>query len=566
MQTATLSRADIEAHDPEGGRGGRWLCPMPECAEHTDPRRHRSLSLVPETGLWHCHRCHAQGQVKDAWKDFKPKSKKERDADLMARRRVGLEKILAKVATPNADQKSAPAPKGRFGSLSRLETSRPALAYLATRGFTSPDALALLTASGVRFAPDFGRREATETVKASSGTASVVFPLRDAKGKLIAAQGRFLKPWSSGQKFHTLGDKLAGVFATHGAMEIMQKGGPVAIVEAPLDAVTLALAGVPALALCGCNGLPEWLQRKACGRQWLIAFDNDENGAGDRAAEKIGEALRTLGGHVQRLKPTEAKDWNEALQMGGEVWERTAEALQTVTDCEAIASQDEESTDSGEGRKKPQKADTGNQENAGHFRAFSDIDPGDQQGEMVRNGAKWRTVSTETGAKQPCTVLPPALFPAGDRRQELLDWVGGMSARGGLSVPTEAIALPSGQSAPAGDGAVDWFLAGYDRAVRLQDRVSASPRGDAGDAPAALAVLRADLFALARWFSEAWHWRESATQYQGSACLLPTFLTDPERRNPLLSDVPRFAVGPDMAAVDMTKFLQIDSSIGGKHL
>lgn len=327
MQTATLSRADIEAHDPEGGRGGRWLCPMPECAEHTDPRRHRSLALVPETGLWHCHRCHAQGQVKDAWKDFKPKSKRERDADLMTRRRVGLEKILARVATPDADQKSAPAPKGRFGSLSRLETSRPALAYLATRGLSSPDALALLTASGVRFAPDFGRREATETVKASSGTASVVFPLRDAKGKLIAAQGRFLKPWSSGQKFHTLGDKLAGVFATHGAMEIMQKGGPVAIVEAPLDAVTLALAGVPALALCGCNGLPEWLQRRAFGRHWLIAFDNDENGAGDRAAEKIGEALRTLGGHVQRLKPTEAKDWNEALQTGGEVWEREAGKL-----------------------------------------------------------------------------------------------------------------------------------------------------------------------------------------------------------------------------------------------
>lgn len=101
MQTATLSRSDIEAHDPEGGRGSRWLCPMPECAEHTDPRRHRSLSLVPETGLWHCHRCHAQGQIKEAWKDFKPKSKRERDADLMARRRVGLEKILAKVATPD---------------------------------------------------------------------------------------------------------------------------------------------------------------------------------------------------------------------------------------------------------------------------------------------------------------------------------------------------------------------------------------------------------------------------------------------------------------------------------
>lgn len=456
MQTATLSRADIESHDPEGGRGGRWLCPMPECAEHTDPRRHRSLSLVPETGLWHCHRCHAQGQVKDAWKDFKPKSKRERDADLMARRRVGLEKILAKVATPNADQKSAPAPKGRFGSLSRLETSRPALAYLATRGLSSPDALALLTASGVRFAPDFGRREATETVKASSGTPSVVFPLRDAKGKLIAAQGRFLKPWSSGQKFHTLGDKLAGVFATHGAMEIMQKGGPVAIVEAPLDAVTLALAGVPALALCGCNGLPEWLQRKACGRHWLIAFDADD--AGDRAGEQIGEALRTLGGHVQRLRPTEAKDWNEALQIGGEVWDRTAEALRGVITP----------------------------------RSLNHVEPTCPTREPIQGEAE-RVVRFRTDIEAQAD-LGGALYP--DRRQEVLSWALSQAKAGFLPEPGEVL-LPSGKPVPHG-GAARWLLERYVWAQRL----SLQPLGDA---PAAFEILRLDLRFLAVAAVHAWH-------------------------------------------------------------
>lgn len=446
------------------------------------------------------------------------------------------------------------------------------MAYLATRGLSSPDALALLTASGVRFAPDFGRREATETVKASSGTASVVFPLRDAKGKLIAAQGRFLKPWSSGQKFHTLGDKLAGVFATHGAMEIMQKGGPVALVEAPLDAVTLALAGVPAIALCGCNGLPQWLQRKACGRHWLIAFDADE--AGDRAAEKIGEALRTLGGHVQRLKPTEAKDWNEALQIGGEVWSRTAEALQTVAVCEAIASRDEEPADSGEGRKKPQKTkesqvtpcntDTGNEKNTGHFGTFRDIDADDQQGRISHNFPKIHTLPA-IGAEQPRTGMPPALFPSGDRRQGLLDRVGLQTVRGGLPLPSEPIMLPSGQSAPADDAAIDWWLDAYDNAVRLAQvdagDTPASPRGDAadrsgetGDAPAALEILCADLLVLAEWFAAAWRWRECATQYQGAACLLPTYLTAPEARNPLLSAVPSCGVGPD-TVVDMTKFL-----------
>jgi hypothetical protein len=546
MQTATLSRADLEAYDPEGGRMGRWLCPIPGiCSEHTDPRRHRSLKLEEhgeKSGLWHCHRCHAQGQIKEAWKDFKPKSKRERDADLMARRRVGLEKILAKVATPDADQKTAPAPKGRFGSLSRLETSRPALAYLTTRGISSPDALALLTASGVRFAPDFGRRGAAETVKASSGTASVVFPLRDAKGKLIAAQGRFLKPWSSGQKFHTLGDKLAGVFATHGAMEIMQKGGPVAIVEAPLDAVTLALAGVPALALCGCNGLPEWLQRKACGRHWLIAFDADE--AGDRAGEQIGEALRTLGGHVQRLKPTEAKDWNEALQTGGEVWDRTAEALQTFMVCEAIASH-ESPRITAKSRETPQEADTENQKTVGHFGTFRGTEPDDQQGETQQNATKCN--APEGRAAE--------IFPAGDLRGDLLEWVIATArARGGVPVPLEPVALPSGQKAPAGDDALDWFIAGHDRAVRLRRQVSASPRGDAR---LALLTLRTDLFALAQWFAHAWNWERCATEFQGTVCILPTYFVHPERRNPLLSDPPRYSVAPDMLA-DLAKYLLVD--------
>lgn len=318
MQTHTLTREAIELHDPEGGKGGRWLCPLPECGEHTDPRRHRSLSLVPETGLWHCHRCHAQGQLKDRWKPFERRSPKERSQEEQKRRRVGLARILAKAK--GEDKQEAVSPERyRLGTLGCLQASSSALAYLEGRGFKGEETLELLSSSGVRFAPDFGRREATEEVKASRGTASVVFPLRDDKKRLVASQGRFLKPWEREgkitQKFLTLGDKDAGVFATCGALEALQKGSPVAIVEAPFDALSLALAGLPALALCGSSGVPEWLTRKAFGRRFLMAFDADQ--AGDVAAERLGLELSTLGGIVERLRPEGAKDWNELLQTAG---------------------------------------------------------------------------------------------------------------------------------------------------------------------------------------------------------------------------------------------------------
>lgn len=333
MQTHTLTRAEIEAHDPEGGKGGRWLCPLPECSGHTDPRRHRSLSLALDTGLWTCHRCHAQGQLKEAWKPLEYKSPKEKKQEADTRRRAGLAKILAKAKGDEEKEYDGP-DRFRLGTLCKVQDSREALEYLAGRGFTQ-NALELLACSGVRFAPDFGRRLATETAKGSRGTPSIVFPLRDKEGKLIASQGRFLTPWPSGQKFLTLGDKNAGTFATHGALEALQKGQPVAIVEAPFDALTLALAGIPTLALCGSAGAPEWLTRRAFGRRFLLAFDADN--AGDEAAATLGAELGTLGAIVERLRPEGAKDFNDLLKAGGEVWSRTAEALRARMAREAIA-------------------------------------------------------------------------------------------------------------------------------------------------------------------------------------------------------------------------------------
>jgi DNA primase len=86
------------------------------------------------------------------------------------------------------------------------------------------------------------------------------------------------------------------------------------ITEAAIDALSLAMAGCPALAFIGTSG-PRWLHI-ACGlRRVVLAFDADE--AGDKAAAKIAALLQPYGATCERLRPDGAKDWNAMLQVLG---------------------------------------------------------------------------------------------------------------------------------------------------------------------------------------------------------------------------------------------------------
>lgn len=88
------------------------------------------------------------------------------------------------------------------------------------------------------------------------------------------------------------------------------RGRAVAVTEAPIDALSLALLGHPALALCG-TSWPGWLAGAMSGKHVELAFDADD--AGDVAAQALGLDLTASDADWKRLRPSGVKDWNDAL-------------------------------------------------------------------------------------------------------------------------------------------------------------------------------------------------------------------------------------------------------------
>src|SRR5690606_18718621 len=111
----------------------------------------------------------------------------------------------------------------------------PGEQYLLQRGIP----LAVATRAGVLFSTSWHRRE------------TVVFPFRDTAGRVVALAGRCLT--NGGIDKPAAGPKKEGAFFAP-----IEKFAPlnpavpaILLCEAPLDALSLAVAGFPALALGG---------------------------------------------------------------------------------------------------------------------------------------------------------------------------------------------------------------------------------------------------------------------------------------------------------------------------
>jgi Toprim-like len=316
-----LSLADLERFDPsapERGREQHFCCPLPGCADKRRDARHRSFSVSVETGRWHCHRCGSGGVLRENWPHREPRYSARRASSRRAFALTQLREFDAvEVLSRHTGMSPTRQDRGRelFQGASRVGDD-PATAYLASRGIARDSAQRLMCGTSRRGLT--GREHSGEWML--DGTSRrVVFPVHDRPGQLVAIQGRVIGPDEPGPKVLTRGDLGAGVFRT-GAAALA--GPPIAVVEAPIDALSLATAGVPAVALCGTN-VPEWLPTAVAFRKIALGFDADP--AGDSASMKAAIEFRAIGCQVERWRPGR-KDWNEVLMASG--LETLAKALQ----------------------------------------------------------------------------------------------------------------------------------------------------------------------------------------------------------------------------------------------
>lgn len=303
---ADLSLYELQAFDPTAkgsGRERRFCCPFCGNAKPKDSA-HRSLGMNMGSGAWSCHRCGEKGLL------FEFRSEKREQSPSRNPKQAPRKAVSRAFALPDAP-KPEPILENAQEWREKAEGAVPVIGtpgenYLRGRGIPS----ATMEAAGVLFKADF------------YGRAAVLFLIRDASGSPVAVEGRFLSA-GTGPKARCKGPKSGGVFATPRSFE----SGAVALVEAPIDALTLAALGLPAIATMGAGNLPKWLPRRLAFRDVLLAQDADQ--AGDEAAERLAAELQAFGGRCSRLRPNRAKDWNELLQIRGE--EAVAEALVDAT-------------------------------------------------------------------------------------------------------------------------------------------------------------------------------------------------------------------------------------------
>ncbi len=317
-EVKNLSQEDLLAFDPRHLlRDGERDCCCPLCGhEKSVDASHRSLSYNTHSGLWRCARCGGRGLLREWQKNRESES----DMSLLnrARSRQSLRKRMAIETPVSAPVHTVEKENNWRDHLRDLLPLNGGLGEIYLQKARHLPSL-LCHIAGVRFAPRFFGRPA------------VLFPIRDGEGSLVAAQGRYIDGRDN-PRMRTVGERKRGMFlASQGLWTENKTPETVAVTEAPIDALTLTFAGMPqAVALCGCEGIPEWFRVRCAFKTVYAAFDADD--AGEKASIVLATSLRPLGATVLRLRPEGAKDWNALLVQNG--WEKMFRGLLEATSIE----------------------------------------------------------------------------------------------------------------------------------------------------------------------------------------------------------------------------------------
>src|SRR5262249_24998377 len=146
---------------------------------------------------------------------------------------------------------------------------------------------------------DPGRRDLARPAGLPGRGPAVVLPLLTPDGRVAYLQARYLDTDRSGRKYD---NPAHGLAANPRVSDVVSVGRPAArglvvVCEGPLDALSVAGAGVPALAVLGA-GLPDASVARrvvelAGNARVVVAFDRDARGT--RGAERLRAHVGELG-------------------------------------------------------------------------------------------------------------------------------------------------------------------------------------------------------------------------------------------------------------------------------
>lgn len=306
MDTQHLSMAELELFDsrsPNRGKERRFACPL--CGRNKPiDAPHRSLAVNTENGSFFCHRCQTKGRLREFWDESRL---------IIPRKQKTRQKLTSHFSViQNQTKKEEKETENLLEKMSKYQSDflhSPAEIYLLNRGISTDIAIR----SGCGYAENWEHWERqNENWKLQGSDRRVVFPIYNQDGKLIALHGRAIDEKHFASSKITRGDKSQGLFLSDANVV---DGDNLAICEGAIDAMSLAVCGISAIAMTGTTP-PDWFYRKMVFKKVLIATDADE--AGEKSALKLQMELYMRGTKVFRLRPKGAKDWGEVLEKLGE--------------------------------------------------------------------------------------------------------------------------------------------------------------------------------------------------------------------------------------------------------
>ncbi len=270
------------------GSAPRWPCPVHQPQTGATPPVSIFVSHRGEQ-RWRCHACGAGGTAIDLLIQTRRATVREAIAELAQRSRLdrgGSRSVATRIrhrAPSAAARRSSGLPVvarhvERCAAVLWTPPGRPVLDWLRRRGFTDQ----VLRAQAVGADP--GRGALPRPAGLPGAGVAAVFPARDAAGRVVYFQARYLEPDAAGgRKYDNPTAALAANPRVAHLCPQQQRGDAVYVTEGVPDAIAVTQGGHRAVAVLGAglasSQVAERLVEMYPDTALRVCFDADERGA-----------------------------------------------------------------------------------------------------------------------------------------------------------------------------------------------------------------------------------------------------------------------------------------------